>query len=534
MMFNIQNLTKAHGARTLFADATLQFNPGRRYGVVGANGSGKSSLLRIISGEEEATSGEVAVPKRVTIGVLEQDHFRYEDKRILDVVLMGMPELYEAMQEKEKILENAETHFDAFRYGELEEIVLRYDGYSIESRAAETLEGLNIPAAVHDQPLSTLSGGFKLRVLLAQLLTSRPDVLLLDEPTNHLDIVSIHWLENFLMSYPGCSLIVSHDRTFLNRVATHIVDVDYARITMYTGNYEAFEHAKLAERELREREISKREQEIADHKAFIDRFKAKATKARQAKSKAKRVEKIVIEPLEPSSRQHPNFSLQQKRPSGKEVLKVEGISKAYDDKQVLTDVGLTVNREDRLAIIGPNGVGKSTLLKIIMEEVAADSGSFEWGYETHPGYFSQDHDEVHSAERITLMDWLWSFCPDGSVGWVRHKLAEVLFGQDDVGKLVGALSGGEVARLIFAKLGVLSPNVLILDEPTNHLDLEGIEALAAGLERFDGTIIFVSHDRWFVSQLATRVLEITHEGVDDFQGSYERFLEHKAIDHLER
>jgi ATPase subunit of ABC transporter with duplicated ATPase domains len=532
-LVSIQNLSKYYGARALFEGANLQVAAGSRYGVVGANGSGKSTLLRVVSGEEEATGGEVAIPKRVRVGVLEQDHFQYEHERIIDVVMMGIPELWGAMVEKEKILERAHESFDADRYAELEDVVLRFDGYTIEARAAEVLEGLGILAAQHELPLSTLSGGFKLRVLLAQLLTANPDVLLLDEPTNHLDIASIKWLEGFLLGFAGAAMIVSHDRRFLDTVCTHIVDVDYELVTTYKGDYASFERQKADLRERKEAEIERREQEIADHKAFIDRFKAKATKARQAKSKAKMMERIEIEELPPSSRRYPNFKFKQVRPSGKEVVKAEGIHKSYGDKVVLDGVDLTVDRGDRVAIIGPNGVGKSTLLKILIGELDADAGEVEWGYETHPGYFSQGHDAIHGAEEHSIHDWLWDTCPGKPTGFVRGKLAEVLFSKDEVFKKIGALSGGEAARAIFAKLSIEEPNVLVLDEPTNHLDLEGIESLAEGLAAYDGTILFVSHDRWFVRQLATRIFEITPGGVDDFPGGYDAFLDKVGRDHLE-
>lgn len=532
-MITLNNLTKSHGARTLFRDASVQFNPGRRYGIVGANGSGKSTILRILSGEEEASGGSVSIPKRARVGVLEQDHFRYEAERIIDVVMMGNKVLWDAMVEKEKVLANAADYFDADRYAELEDVVLAYDGYSLEAVAGEILEGLNIATAVHEQPLSTLSGGFKLRVLLAKTLASNPDVLLLDEPTNHLDILSIRWLEKFLLNYAGCALVVSHDRRFLDGVCTHIVDVDYERVILYTGNYEAFEKAKVLDREQKEVLISKQEQQVADHQAFIDRFKAKASKARQAQSKVKQLEKIVIEELPQSSRMYPTFKFRSRRPPGKEVIHIEGVSKAYDEKKVLENVSLRMARGDRLAVIGPNGIGKSTLLKIIMGELKADAGKVEWGHETHPGYFSQDHHELEQSDGQSILDWLWAQCSDQGPGFVRGKLAEVLFTRDDVFKKVENLSGGEAARLVFARLNIMEPNVLVLDEPTNHLDLEGIEALSEGLNAYDGTIIFVSHDRWFVSSLATRILEITPYGVEDFSGSYADYLEKCGDDHLD-
>lgn len=534
-MLTCTNLSKSYGARTLFSGASLQLNAGRRYGIVGANGSGKSTLLRILAGDEEASDGEIQLPRRARVGVLRQDHFRYENDRIVDVVMMGRPELWEALVAKEALLAGDPDAFDVDRFGELEETIARHDGYSMESTASEILEGLQIPTEVHHRPLSILSGGFKLRVLMAQTLASDPDILLLDEPTNHLDILSIRWLEKFLLGFKGVVAVVSHDHRFLNNVCTHIVDVDYERVTTYRGNYEDFERQKREDRERLESEIAQREKQVADHKAMIERFKAKPTKARQAQSKAKLVEKIVIDDLPRSSRRYPRFVFKAKRPSGKEVLELDAIAKSYDKNRVLDGVSLTVQRGDRLAIIGPNGIGKSTLLKIAVGEVQPDGGDVRWGYETHRGYFAQDHREVTAgAGRATVESWLADLCPGENTGFVRGKLAQVLFERDDVEKRVATLSGGEAARLLFSKLMVLEPNVLVLDEPTNHLDLEGIEALAGALEKYDGTIVFVSHDRWFVSRLATRIVEITRAGVQDFRGTYEEYLAALGDDHLDR
>jgi ATPase subunit of ABC transporter with duplicated ATPase domains len=532
-MLSITNLGKSYGAQTLFREASINFGKGQCYGVVGANGSGKSSLLRILAGAEEAGSGSVSIPRKARVGVLRQDHFRYEDVRILDVVMMGHGPVWQAMQAKEALLQNAEEHFDADRYSELEDVIMRYDGYSLEARAAEILDGLSIPAEQQDKPLSVLSGGFKLRVLLAQTLAAAPDVLLLDEPTNHLDILSIRWLEKFIESFKGCAIVVSHDHRFLNNVCGHIVDVDYERITLYRGNYNDFIEAKRADRERMEGEIDKREKQIADHKKFIERFRAKPTKARQSKSKAKQLERIVIEELPQSSRQYPRFSFEPKRQSGRKVLEIQGVTKAFDERTVLADVSLVVQRGDRLAIIGPNGIGKSTLLKIVVGQIASDAGTVEWGYETHPGYFAQDHRELLAGSKDDLQSWLWNFCPGQPIGYVRGELARVLFKKDEVHKKIAQLSGGEAARLIFARLRVTRPNVLVLDEPTNHLDLEGIEALEQGIAAYDGTVIFVSHDRWVVSRLATRILEITPEGLRDFPGGYDDYLARCGDDHLD-
>ena len=531
-MITLSGIAKSYGAQTLFREVCLQLNPGNRYGLVGANGSGKSTLLRLLTGEEEASAGSISIPRKARLGVLTQDHFRFEDTAILDVVMMGNAPLWRAVEDKQALLDAAGDDFDVERYGELEEIILHYDGYNMESRAAQILEGLNIPTEVHREPLSVLSGGFKLRVLMARTLASDPDILLLDEPTNHLDILSIRWLEKFLLDFRGLAVVVSHDHRFLNNVCTHIIDVDYERATLYRGNYNDFVEAKREERERKEAEIRLREKEIADHKATVERFRAKPTKARQAKSAAKLIEKIVIEDLPRSSRRYPGFVFESRRPSGKTVVEVRGVSKSYGANRVLEDINLAVQRGDAVAIIGPNGIGKSTLLKIMVGEVSPDAGEVEWGYETHKGYFPQEN-HLAGSPTESIENWLWRHCPGQPIGFVRASLARVLFSREEVDKRIGSLSGGEAARLILAQLGVVKPNVLVLDEPTNHLDLEGIEALVEGLSAYDGTVIFVSHDRWFVSRLATRVIEITPDGLTDFPGSYDDYLAACGDDHLD-
>ena len=532
-MITVTNLEKTYGGDPLFTGVTLQMNSGERYGIVGANGSGKSTFLRILAGEETPTEGEVALPKRARIGFLRQDHFLSDAQPILEVAMMGAADVWKAMQEKEEILAKPEDEFDHERYAEVEDFIIRSDGYALEARAGEVLEGLGIPTAVHHQALSTLSGGFKLRVLLAQTLAAMPDALLLDEPTNHLDIVSVRWLEKFLSTFPGCVGVVSHDHRFLDNVCTRILDVDYETISQYPGNYSDFVKAKADHRERKEAEIEKREAEIAHHQAYIDRFKAKASKARQASSKKKLLDRVVIERLPQSSRRYPGFRFPQRRPTGKDVLRIEHLSKSYGDNLVLNDVSLDVRRGDRLAIIGPNGIGKSTLLKIAMGEVAADKGTSEWGHEVHPGYFAQDHRTQLDDEKHTVLTWLWDFAPGQTETWVRGQLGAVLFSREDVHKSVTKLSGGEAARLVFARFAVTEPNLLVLDEPTNHLDLEAIEALVKALKEYEGTLIFVSHDRWFVEQLATRVLELKPEGMDDYRGTYAEYLAHCGDDHLD-
>ena len=442
--------------RTLFADVSVRLNPGEKYGLVGANGSGKTTLLGILAGDLEASEGEVMLPKRVRLGVLRQDQFVYEDQEILQVALMGNPELWDAMVAKEALLAAAHESFDADRFGELEELVQHHDGYTAESRAATILEGLGLPASVHDQLLSTLSGGFKLRVLLAQVLASAPDIMLLDEPTNHLDILSIRWLETFMRDFPGPVVVISHDHQFLDGIATHILDIDYETVILYHGNYTAFLEEKRHERERREKDIAGQEREIAHRQEFVNRFKAKASKARQAQSKMKVIEKKMdsIVELAQSSRRYPTFNFEELRPSGRDVLKVKGIEKAYGDNEVLHSVDLLVRRGDRLAIMGPNGIGKSTLLKIIMGEVEPDAGEVDWGYETHPGYFAQDHREQLRDPTKSAHEWMAQFCPDKDIGFVRGRLALMLFTGDDPKKRLRALSGGEAARLVFASIAL--------------------------------------------------------------------------------
>jgi ATPase subunit of ABC transporter with duplicated ATPase domains len=534
-MISITNLEKTYGDRTLFANVSAQLNAGQRYGLVGANGSGKTTLLNILTGDLDPSAGKVSLPRRLRLGVLRQDQFLYEDQKILHVALMGHQQLWQVMVDKEKLLADAGNHFDADRFSELEDLMERYDGYSAEARAAMILEGLGLPAQIHHDPLSTLSGGFKLRVLLAQVLAGDPDVLLLDEPTNHLDILSIRWLETFLRDFVGPVVIISHDHRFLDNVCTDILDVDYETVTQYSGDYTAFVLAKRRERERREKEIAKREMEIAHHQKFVDRFRAKASKARQAQSKVRMIEKkadALVE-LPQSSRRYPTFKFALKRDSGRDVLKVKGITKAFDDNVVLRGVDLVLQRGDRLAIMGPNGIGKSTLLKIIMGELAPDEGEVEWGYETHPGYFAQDHREQFDRPHRTAEAWIWDTCPEQSIGFVRGHMARMLFSGDDVEKRLESLSGGEAARLVFSRLAIARPNFLVLDEPTNHLDLESIEALVEGLKSFPGTLIIVSHDRWFVGQLATRIIEIKPGEVLDYQGTYEDYVHFCGDDHLD-
>lgn len=531
-MITVAGLSKGYGAKSLFSGVTLQLNAGSRYGVVGANGSGKSTFLNILGGADSASDGSISYPKHTTIGMLDQDRFGTAGQSIVSVAMSGDEVTFAALQELEALTQSDTPN--ALRQGELSERISVRNGYALQARAGQVLSGLGIPAALQHNPLSSLSGGYQLRVLLARVLVGNPDILLLDEPTNHLDIMSIRWLEDFLAGYRGCLLVVSHDHSFLNRVCNHTLDVDFETVTPYVGNYESF----LSQRDLiveqKKKEIERAEKLIAEKKAFVERFGAKASKAKQAQSRAKQIEKIEVAVLKPSSRRSPAFSFPIVRQSGKEVVTVSDLSMVYGEKRVLSSVGFKLRRGERLGIVGVNGAGKSTLLRILAGQQEPTAGRVTWGHETHRGYFPQDHSELLTDPKQTALDALWGECPRETPSFVRSHLGKVLFSGSDADKKIQNLSGGETARLIFGKVIVKQPNVLLLDEPTNHLDFESIDALTDALAQYDGTLILVSHNRWFVSKLCTRIIEVTLDGLREFSGGYEQYLNYFGVDLLDR
>lgn len=528
-MIRVKDVSVSFGSRVLFEDVNLSFDEANRYGLIGANGAGKSTFMKILVGEFEPTTGTVTVAPGLRVGVLRQDHYQYDECRVLDTVLMGYPELWKVMQERERLYSLPEmTEEEGMKVGELESAFADMDGYSAEYFAAELLEGLGIPVEQHGELMSSLVGGFKLRVLLAQVLFGRPDVLLLDEPTNHLDINTIRWLENFLLGHKGTMVIISHDRHFLNTVCTHMVDVDYKQISMFSGNYDYFVAASTLAREQMLAENARNLEKITQLREFVQRFSANKSKAKQATSRQKQIEKIEIQEIRPSSRVSPYIKFTSKHPLGKQVVSVEGLHKAFGENQVLQNVNLEIMNGEKVAVLGINGIGKTTLLNVLMGELQYDQGRVEWGKSAQPTYFTQDHHES-IAKDTTVYEWLKSFDDEVDQQTLRSILGRMLFSKDDVHKSTEVLSGGETARLMLSKMLLQQGNVLVLDEPTNHLDLESIDALTKALTEFDGSVIFVSHARQLVTDVANRIIELTPQGVIDFSGTYDEYLEKREM-----
>ena len=533
-MITTSNITMQFGAKPLFEKVSVKFGDGNRYGLIGANGCGKSTFMKILGGDLEPTQGTVSIENGLRLGKLRQDQFAYEEQRVIDVVLQGHVEMWAAMSERDAIYANLEaTEDDYMRAAELEGKFAEYDGYTAEARAGELLMGVGIPVEQHFGPMSEVAPGWKLRVLLAQALFSNPDILLLDEPTNNLDINTIRWLENTLNQRNSTMIIISHDRHFLNSVCTHMADVDYGEIRIYPGNYDDY---MLASAQARERLLSsnaKAKERIGELQDFVARFSANKSKARQATSRLKQVDKLKAEMVEvkPSSRQNPyiRFEMEDKDKLHRQAVDISGVSKSYD-KPLIHNLNLILDAGQRLAIIGPNGSGKTTLMKMLVNELQPDQGRIKWAEKANPGYFAQDHEADFDLD-YDLAEWMRQWTQEGDDEQVvRGTLGRLLFGGDDVKKNVRVLSGGEKGRMLYGKLILQKPNVLLMDEPTNHMDMESIESLNMALEKYKGTLIFVSHDREFVSSLATRVLEITPEKIIDFGGSYDDYLRSQGIE----
>lgn len=526
-MITINGVTKAFGAKTLFENVSVQFTPGRRYGLTGPNGAGKSTFMKILQGDEDPNRGSVSVPKK--IGILRQDQFRYNDVRIIDTVLMGNKTLWSALEERDKLYAEANlTDEMGLRLGELEGIIADENGYVAEQEAAELLQGIGIEESQHTELMNVLPNDLKFRVLLAQALFGGPEALLLDEPTNYLDLQSIHWLEETLINYSGTLVVISHDRHFLNSVCTHIADIDYETIIIYTGNYDDMVAAKTQSRGKIESENRDKQKKIAQLQEFVARFGA-GTRSSQTQSRVKEIKRLEPTELKKSNIQRPYIRFEQKRPSGREVMVVKGISKSYPQSdgstlKVIDDFSMTVTRGEKIGVIGNNGLGKTTLLQMFVGQLAPDGGTIETGHEATTGYFPQDYKQG-IAPGMTAFAWLQSFSKDEGIEILRGLLGKMLFGGDSALKQTDTLSGGEAARLIMAKLMLEQNNVLVLDEPTNHLDLEAVSALAQALEKYQGTAIVVSHDRDLISQVATRIIALTDEGIADFTGTYEEYLD---------
>jgi len=537
-----QNITMQFGAKPLFDKVSVKFGEGNRYGLIGANGSGKSTFMKILGGDLEPTSGEVVIESGERLGKLRQDQFGYEDQRVIDVVLMGHSEMWAAMSERDAIYANLEaTEADYMHAAELEAKFAEFDGYTAEARAGELLLGVGIPIELHFGPMSEVAPGFKLRVLLAQALFSNPDILLLDEPTNNLDINTIRWLEHVLNERNSTMIIISHDRHFLNSVCTHMADLDYNTIRIYPGTYDDY---MIASTQARERQLSanaKAKERIQELHEFVARFSANKSKARQATSRMKQVDKLKSEMVEvkPSSRQSPfiRFEVEDKMKLHRQAVEIAGLSKSFD-KLLFTDLNLILEAGQRLAIIGPNGAGKSTLIKLLaaafdpqLSDVRADHGAIKWAEKAQIGYYAQDHENEFDSDRL-LSEWMRDWAQDGDDEQIiRGTLGRLLFSGDDVTKPVRVLSGGEKGRMLYGKLILTQPNVLLMDEPTNHMDMETIESLNMALENFKGTLIFVSHDRQFVSSLATQILELDGQGgYEHYTGNYEDYLSSRGLD----
>ncbi len=526
------NITMQFGAKPLFENVSVKFGDSNRYGLIGANGCGKSTFMKILAGALEPSSGNVALDANERMAFLKQDQFAYEDQRVIDVVMMGHEEMWKANEEKNAIYMNPEaTEDDYMRAAELETVYAEYDGYTAEARAGELLLGVGIPIEQHTGPMSAVAPGWKLRVLLAQALFANPDILLLDEPTNNLDINTIRWLEDVLNTRNSTMIIISHDRHFLNQVCTHTCDMDYQTLKVYPGNYDDYMEASTAARAQASKDNARAKEKVAELQDFVRRFSANKSKAKQATSRLKMIDKIKIEEFKPSSRQYPfiRFEFDDKEKLHRQAVQIEKLSHGFD-KPLFNNVNLMIEAGEKVAIIGENGVGKTTLLRCIAGDLKPDHGTVKWAEKARIGYFAQDH-EYEFDQGENLFEWMTQYTQAGDDDQaVRSMLGRLLFSGEDTKKSVKVLSGGEKGRMLYGKLMLGRTNVLLMDEPTNHMDMESIEALNTALDLYKGTLLFVSHDREFVSSIATRILEVRPDGIIDYSGNYEDYLASQGVE----
>ena len=524
-MISANNVTLRIGKRALFEDVNIKFTEGNCYGLIGANGAGKSTFLKILSGVIEPSKGDIAITPGQRLSVLEQDHYKYDDYQVLDTVILGNKRLYEIMKEKDAIYAKEDfTDEDGVRASELEGEFADLNGWEAESDAATLLNGLGIDTDLHYAYMRELDGGQKVKVLLAKALFGNPDILLLDEPTNHLDLDAIAWLEEFLINFNNTVIVVSHDRYFLNKVCTHIADIDYAKIQLYSGNYDFwYESSQLMIKQMKEAN-KKKEEKIKELQEFIQRFSANASKSKQATSRRKLIDKLTVEELPASSRKYPYIAFDMEREVGKDILQVTGLSKTVDGVKVLNNVSFTVGKGDKIAFVGNNEIAVTTLFKILMEEMEPDEGTFKWGSTTSVSYFPNDNSAFFDNCQLSIIDWMRQYSKDETESYLRGFLGRMLFSGDDVFKQVNVLSGGEKVRCMFSRMMLFQSNVLILDRPTNHLDLESITAVNNGLSEFKGNLLFASHDHEILETAANRIIEITENGCLDRQGTYDDFV----------
>lgn len=528
-MINVLNVSLRYGSRKLFEDVNIKFTPGNCYGVIGANGAGKSTFLKILSGEVEPNTGEVVIAPNTRMSVLSQDHYKYDEFPVLETVIMGNERLHTIMKEKDALYAKPDfSDEDGIKAAELEGEFAELNGWEAESEASSLLQGLGIGTDAHYKLMSELTGAEKVKVLLAQALFGNPGILILDEPTNHLDIKSIKWLQNFLGDFEGTVIVVSHDRHFLNEVCTHMADVDFGKIKLYVGNYDFWYESSQLATQMAKDQNKKKEEKIKELQDFIARFSANASKSKQATSRKKLLEKITLDDIQPSSRRYPFVGFKPEREVGNDILVVEGLSKTIDGVKVLDNVSFRVNKEDKIAFVG-NEIAITTLFKIINGEMEPDSGEFKWGITITTAYFPKDNSEYFNDCKLSLVDWLRQFSEEKSESYIRGFLGRMLFSGEEALKQAQVLSGGEKVRCMLSKLMLSNANVLVLDDPTNHLDLESITSVNKGLEKFPGVLLFNSHDQEMIQTLANRIIEITPGGIMDRKTTLEEYLENKDI-----